>query len=105
MDLLFKRYASPFSLLDLMIQSNRFSEFIDEIMEAHNDDKLWQMYLGVLSNPMFKNDISFIDFKKSMLDPKSSNEQKPTDKDIEATIKKSKEILKDFKPHGNGGES
>lgn len=105
MDLLFKRYASPFSLLDLMIQSNRFSDFIDELMEAHNDDKLWQMYLGVLSNPMLKNDISFIDFKKSILESKSSGNQKPTEKDIEATIKKSKEILKDFKPHGNGGES
>lgn len=49
MDLLFKRYASPFSLLDGYIQTCRFSEFIDELISIVNKEteekELWDFYL------------------------------------------------------------
>ena len=80
MDLLFKRYASPFPLLDMIIQLNRFSEFVDEVLEAEGEQKLWDLYLHhkIL-------DKSFVDFKKSVMKTPTNN-IKMTDEDIEATI-------------------
>ena len=99
MDLLFKRYASPFSLLDQMIQLNRLSEFVTSLINTTEEEKLWQMYLGMLSNPMYENDVTFNEFKEKAL--KSSSKEKPkkmTDKEIEATIKHSRELFNSFKP-------
>ena len=100
MDLLFKKYASPFSLLDLMLQSNRFNEFVDEVIDAYNDELLWQMYLSLLANPFYENNKSFDEFKKQL---KEQTIQEPnnkiTEKEIEATINHSKEILNGFNPY------
>lgn len=100
MDLLYKKYASPFSLLDLMLQFNRFDEFVDEVIDAYNDELLWQMYLSLLSNPFYENNKSFDEFKKQL---KEQTIQEPnnkiTEKEIEATINHSKEILNSFNPY------
>lgn len=94
MDLLFKKYASPFILLDIMLQSNRFDEFVTTFISEENEQKLWELYLhhGWLNK-------SFDEFKHDVLIP-ATNEStnKVTEKDIEATIKHSKEILNNFKP-------
>lgn len=94
MDLLFKRYASPFSLLDIMIQSNKLDEFVITIIDEENEQKLWELYLhhGWLNK-------SFEDFKKEVLIPKTNASSKTTGKEIEATINHSKEILNSFKPY------
>lgn len=105
MDLLFNRYASPFSLLDLMIQSNRFYEFVEELIGTSEDEKLWQMYLSMLSNPMYEIKKSFNDFKQSLTEQQPVEQNKKmTDKEIEATIKHSKEILNSFNPCDKGGD-
>ena len=103
MDLLHKRYASPFSLLDLMIQSYRFCDFIDEMIETNEEEKLWQMYLSMLSNPMYEVKQSFNEFKKSVLNPKPK-EEKMTEKEIEATVIHSKDIFNSFDPYKKGGD-
>ena len=36
MDLLFNRYASPFLILDQMLEAGRFSEFINELYKDYN---------------------------------------------------------------------
>ena len=98
MDLLFKRYASPFILLELMIQSNRFSEFVDELVEVEGEQKLWELYLhhSIL-------DKSFVDFKKKIMKIEPTNNIKTTEKDIEATIKKSNKMLNGFNPYEKRG--
>lgn len=98
MDLLFKRYASPFTLLDLMIQFERFSEFVDEVVDAEGEQKLWELYL----HHKFL-DKSFVDFKKSIMKIEPTNKIKMTEKDIEATIKKSNEMLNSFNPYEKRG--
>ena len=98
MDLLFKRYASPFVLLELMIQSNRFSEFVDDVVEVEGEQKLWELYLHhkIL-------DKSFVDFKKSVVKTRPTNNKEMTGKEIEATIKKSNEMLNSFNPYEKRG--
>ena len=94
MDLLFKRYASPFSLLDIMIQSDKLDEFVITIINDENEQKLWELYLhhGWLNK-------SFEEFKKDVLVPVTNSSNKTTEKEIEATINHSKEILNSFKPY------
>lgn len=98
MDLLFRRYASPFPLLDLMIQSNRFSEFVEEAIDAEGEQKLWELYLHHRII-----DKSFEDFKKSMMRTEPIENKKMTEEDIEATIKNSNKILNSFNPYEKRG--
>lgn len=90
MDLLFSRYASPFLIVNQMIQCNRFSEFIDEFLMLDEDRKLWEVYL----HKVF--DKSYIEFEKALKKPKRN--QKPIN--FEATINESISILEGFKPEG-----
>lgn len=95
MDLLFKRYASPFILLESYIANNSFLEFVVELIntvsEEENEKKLWDLYLFSFSF----NDKSFNDFKKPFEKPKvvEQNEQ-----ELKATIKESFKILSEFNP-------
>lgn len=95
MDLLFKRYASPFVMLDQMIAVNRFTEFVDEFIDMHNkeieNDTLWDLYLhaqGFIDKP-------FSEWKKQL---KGEAYQEPVN--LEATVGNSIEILQDFAPEG-----
>lgn len=94
MDLLFKKYASPFILLDMMLQSDRLDEFVTTLINEENEQKLWELYLhhGWLNK-------SFDDFKKEVLVPSSNESNKSNEKEIEATINHSKEILNGFNPY------
>ena len=95
MDLLFKRYASPFILLESYIANNSFSEFVIEfiknINEEENDKKLWDLYMFSFSF----QEKSFSDFKKAFEKPKI---EKINKHDLEATIKDSFKILSEFNP-------
>lgn len=94
MDLLFKKYASPFILLDMMLQLDRLDEFVTTLINEENEQKLWELYLhhGWLNK-------SFEDFKKEVLVPAANTSNKANEKEIEATINHSKEILNSFNPY------
>ena len=100
MDLLFKRYASPFSFIDGMIQTGRFCEFVesfDRTIHAEKEEEAsWQYFL----HKVFEG--SFEDFRNSM---KNTNAHKNlSERTIETTVKNSMNILKNFNPT-NGGEA
>ena len=88
MDLLFSKYASPFSFIDPMIQTLRFSEFVDEFLTLESEKKEWEFYLHKVFNK------SFDEFKNSMEQPKASEEQ------VETTVQNSISILQNFIPEG-----
>lgn len=89
MDLLFNRYASPFSFIDTLIFSGRFSEGVSEIYGFSNEDKEWEFFL----HKVF--DKSFEDFRASSL----AQPQKMTADDFEATVNNSKSMLQGFNPN------
>lgn len=91
--MLFARYANPFMLLDGMIQTGRFADFVIEFMNIKNEENLWDIYL----HKVF--DKSFADFKRSIM-PRPQ----PTGEDIKTTVNSSKSILDGFIPTGTGGE-
>lgn len=95
MDLLFKRYASPFLLLDETIKTGRFSEFVTELVsivneetEKEDEDTMWEYYLHRIF------DKSFADFKKEMM----RSEQPENPVDFETTLQTSYDILNGFVP-------
>lgn len=90
MDSLFKRYASPFSLLDQYIRQGRLLEFIDEFIKTHNEDKLYELWLHKVP------DKTFVEFKEEV-EEEQQQEFKPGQ--LETTIKTSKSLLDNFNPN------
>lgn len=94
MDRLAQRYADPSFLLDGYIGTGRFCEFIRCFGEQRKDDELWEYYL----HKVF--DKSFSDFRDDLA--ATQNNQNMTDSKIEATVKKSMDILGSFTPEKEG---
>jgi hypothetical protein len=96
MDLLFKRYASPFIFVDGMMQSGRFSEFVDEFVHtinSENEEQVnWDFYLHKVSEGSFSD---FVDELKQ-----NKENQKMTASTIESTVQQSMDILNNFSPKG-----
>ncbi len=92
MDLLFKRYASPFPFINTLIFGGRFSEGVSKIYGFSNEDKEWEFFL----HKVF--DKSFEDFKAETL----AQPQEMTVDDFETTINKSKSMLQSFNPNESG---
>lgn len=91
MDLLFKRYASPFLLLDNYISSCRLYDFVTHLNNEQNEEMMWETWLHKV------NDKSFIDFKRSLMESAVLS-VKPTQKQLETTISNSKNMLDSFIP-------
>ena len=90
MDLVFKRYSSPFLLIDNLISAKRLLDFILELIDAINDEKLYEMWLHRIY------DKSYPDFKNEVMDyNKTANADV---QDIETTVNESMNILNNFKP-------
>lgn len=89
MDLLFKRYANPFILLDSCILTGRLTDFILEFIDVHNDETMWDVWIHRV------HDKSFEEFKNSC----SSRQNFMSDDDLETTIKDSKSMLNNFIPN------
>lgn len=99
MDLLYQRYASPFSFMDGMISTGRFTEFVEDFVKMvskEKEDKLdWEYFLHKVY------DMSFNEFKEEIKTNKENQEM--SEQTIETTVKNSLDILKNFKP-AEGGE-
>ena len=91
MDLLFSRYASPFVLLDNFLLTNSLSDFIDDMFKLINEERKektqWEFFLHKVYEKTWKEFIDEINI---------SNEEKEID--LGATLRKSKDILKNFTP-------
>ena len=94
MDLLFKRYASPFLFMDGYISTCRFSEFIDEfakiVVTEKEETVNWEFYLHKVQEGTFKDFVDEIKINK--------DNQKMTEAEMESTVQDSLNILKNFNP-------
>ena len=91
MDLLFKRYASPFILLDNLILIGSSSSFIDDLINFINEETeeqtRWEFFLHKVFDKSWKE---FCDEVSQPIDDKEI--------DLGATVKKSKDMLNNFTP-------
>lgn len=92
MDLLSQRYASPFLILDVYIEQNRFDEFITDIFRIVNEENeektMWEYYL----HRLITSDMSYSDFKNYINDSLSTQKLNKQF-DFAATIEQSISIL------------
>lgn len=86
MDLLFKRYASPFTLLDEVIRNRQLCEFVKMLSVEVDNDQLWEFFLHKVSGQ------TFAEFKSSLRVETVSTE------DLETTVCTSYDIIQNFKP-------
>lgn len=96
MDLLFKRYADPFSLLDGYIQTAQFCDFIPAVFEFQHEDDKWDFFLHKVWDKSYSQYLAELHT--------SQGEQEMSDDEIEATVKKSMMILGNFHPTQEEGE-
>lgn len=100
MDLVYKRYTNPF-FLDYAIENNSLDEFIDMLLKKKDEEMLWELYLATIPY----NQKDFNEWKKEALNNNQKKEtMSMTKKEIDATIKKSQNILSGFKPPQEGGK-
>ena len=95
MDLLFKEYASPFSLLDCVIGSGNLNRFLDTFKTQRDERQVWEFYIHKLppwderTYEQFKHDIKFGKHNPPKI-------EKPSDEQLEATVSDSYKVLKNF---------
>ena len=87
MDLLFKRYASPFVLLDSLLITKSLYSFVDDFIGFVKEDNEWEFFLHKVYEK------SWSEFSNEI---KPSGNQEPIN--LGATLIKSKNILNNFTP-------
>lgn len=87
MDLLFKRYASPFLLIEQMIAINSFSDFVTKLINLNDEDILWEFFLH-----KYMGEQSYSEWKESLESKEVSVEE------AEKIISNSFDILNSFEP-------
>ena len=97
MDLLFKRYADPFPLMDGYIRTSRFCDFLHTVVKQKEEDDKWEYFL----HKVWGN-TSYDEFCKSLRT--TQDLQGMSEDDIETTIMKSMDILGNFNPEQEEGE-
>ena len=93
--MLFQRYASPMVILDKMILTGRFFDFVCEFIQIRNeeleDQTRWEFYLHKVFNMDFK------DYLAQTAGTTGTDETMTTDT-LESTVKESMGIITDFCP-------
>ena len=91
MDLLFKRYASPFLLIDQLILTNSLDKFIDDLFKFMGEEKQeqtkWEFFLHKIYDKSWKEFCNEIEVSNV-----------GNDVDIVETLNNSKNILNNFTP-------
>lgn len=92
MDLLFREYASPFILLDKVIGAGQLMDFLEVFDEKQQHNELWEFYIHKL--PPW-DERTFEQFKHDLHVGKPKFER-PTNEQLETTIKDSYKIMQNF---------
>lgn len=99
MDLLYRRYADPFSFLSRMVSKYSLADTIKKIWNEAQEEKIFNMYLHSFS------DKSFYEYKEEVLkkqDNETLENYNINDEEKEKIVKKSNDILKNFSPLERG---
>ena len=87
MDLVFHRYASPFLLLDQVVNNDELSEFVNMIWDVTEEEREWEYFLAKVF------DKSFEDFKQSV-----KPQPHISKKELETTVNESWNMMNTFIP-------
>ena len=98
MDLLYQRYASPFSFIEGMIQSRRFTEFVVEfantISKEKEEKRNWEFFLHKVWDGTYQDFVADVENNKKNLTM--------TKRTTETIVHHSMNILNNFSPDERG---
>lgn len=86
------RYANPFPVLEEMIQNDMLPEFIDNMLQQNDEDRLWEMYLATA----LIQDKPFEDWK--VITTNREEQEQKTECTPEEAVAHAEGILAGFKP-------
>lgn len=90
MDLLFKRYASPYVIMDEMLAVGKLTDFIIHLFRQEQEEMQWEFWLHKV------HDMDYEEYKAMVAEKNTSYAM--SDKQVDTTKNKSRSILKKFKP-------
>ena len=93
MDLLFKRYASPFLFINNLISTSRLTEFIDKLLDIKKTEDRYEFYIHKLP-PWDERTFEQFCFD---LDRDEGNKEEVTDESLETIINKSYRMVNSMK--------
>ena len=99
MDQVSKRYSDPCFFMDGMIQTCRFSEFVEEFAKTVSQEREEQLNWEFFLHKVFEG--TYQEFKDD-IETNKQNQSMSKEK-IETTVKNSMDILNNFNPD-KGGE-
>lgn len=95
MDMLYQRYACPFSFVNETIKHGRFQEFVVEftstILKEKEDRQNWEFFLHKVWEGSYQDFVSDVENNKQNLSMSKRT--------IETTVNHSLKILNNFKPN------
>ena len=94
MDLLFKRYANPFLLLNQVISQKRLVDFIYELSEIKKEEDTFETWLNKYS---IFNDIQYHEYKAKVDEFSKPKDESSKPYNLEAAFKNTFNILDKFK--------
>lgn len=90
--MLYTRYGNPFDLIQHMLVTGQFCDFIDEVVKIRNEEvnekTAWEYYLHRIFD---------MDFDEFLQRTKQEEPAPVNMNDIETTVRASEEILRSFK--------
>lgn len=90
MDLVFKRYSSPFLLIDTLIANNQFCDFILDLLDTINEEKVYELWMHKVFDKEYE------DFRKQFSYLKNRNQV--TEKvDVDKVLQDSMSVLDEIK--------
>lgn len=95
-DLIFREYHDPKFLLDQVIPAGQFVEFLNTFGKKHEEKIRWEFYIHKLSA---FDDRTWTEFNHD-LDFGTARFERPSDDELEETVKLSYSIMKNFKLEG-----
>ena len=94
-DMVFHRYGNPIPLLDGVIKTQRFYDFVNEFISINNEETEEKTWWELLLHKMI--DMSFDEFKRYAM-RNSVDANTMSDEELVTTIRDSAGIIYDFCP-------
>ena len=97
MDLAYREYSSPFSLLDAVIASGRLTDWIDQFLDAHKEKIQWEHWLNKI------HEQSWSDYLEESKAEEESQKRLAAlaswdRSEVEATVQHSFDMMRNFTP-------
>ena len=92
MDLVFREYSSPFSLLDEIISNGMLNDWIDRFLKSHKESLQWEVWINKIHEQSWADYLAESEANEDLVNASWG------DREIEATISDNFEMMQNFKP-------